>query len=88
MLREMYLVSPEQFKRCAGVKKNNEKEHDFDRWNKMSKKIWKQDVTRKAQTKDVAKFLKQFLPPNPTLILIFRKKHKKFESRERTPPVK
>jgi len=36
MLREMYLVSPEQFKRCAGVKtkkyNTKEKEHDYDKW--------------------------------------------------------
>ena len=74
MLREMYLVSPEQFKRCAGVKtKKCNKEHDYDKWIKMSKKIREEDVTRKAQTKNVANFLKQVLPPHPTFL---RKKNR------------
>ena len=74
MLREMYLVSPEQFKRCAGVKtKKRNKEHDYDKWIKMSKKILVEDVTRKAKTKDVVKFLKHVLPPHPTVL---RKKNR------------
>ena len=88
MVREMCLVSPEQFKRCSGVKteKNYKKEHDYDKWIKMSKNIREQGFTRKAQTKDVANFLKQVLPTNPTVLA---KKIKKifFESREHTPPV-
>ena len=45
-----------------------EKEHDYGEWTKMSKKIRGEDVTRKAQTKDVANFLKQVLPPYPTVL--------------------
>ena len=40
----------------------NNKEHAYDKWIKMSKQIREEDCTRKAQTKDVAKFLKQVLP--------------------------
>ena len=70
----MYHVSPEKFKRCAGVKtKKRTKEDDYDNWIKMSNKIREEDVTRKAQTKDVAKFLKQVLPPHPTFL---RKKNR------------
>ena len=34
----------------------------------MSKKFPEQDVTRKAQTKNIAKFLKQLLAPNPMVL--------------------
>jgi len=55
-------------------------QHAYDKWIKMSKRIREEDVTRKAQLKDVAKFLKQLLP-SPTV--------QNFESRDRfttTPP--
>ena len=35
---------------------------DFDKWIKLSGKLREEDVTRKAQLKDIAKFMKQFLP--------------------------
>ena len=76
-----------QFKRCAGVKT---KKRYYNKGTFMTsglrwvKKIREVDVNRKAQTKDVAKFLKQVLSPRPTVLPI----NKIFESRERTGPVK
>jgi hypothetical protein len=69
--------------------KNNNKEHDYDKWIKMNKKIREEDITRRAQNKNVAKFLKHVLPTPPTVVVPkFERKLIIFESRERTPPVK
>ena len=48
-------------KQQFGENKNN-KEHDYDKWIKMSKKIREEVVTCKAQTKDFANLLAQVLP--------------------------
>ena len=39
--------------------KKSTPQHPYVTWFKMSKKIWEDDVTRKAQVKETAKFLKQ-----------------------------
>jgi hypothetical protein len=44
----------------------------------MSKKIWEEEVTRKAQTKDFAKILKQVLP---LILRFYRKKQNYFANR-------
>ena len=62
-------------------KRWKEKEHDYDKWIKMSEKIREDDVTGKAQTEDIAKFLKQVLRPHPTV----NPKIVVFELRERSP---
>ena len=86
MLQKIYLFSTEQFQKCACVKnkiitkKKSPSEHDNDNWIKMSKTIREEDVTRNAQTKDIAKFLKLVLPDRPLPALF-----PKIESRYRTP---
>ena len=74
MLQKIYLVSPEKIQKCTGVKKcrknKSSPERDFDKWIKISNNIREEDVKRKAQTKDIGKFLKNVLPdsPRPTVL--------------------
>ena len=62
MLRKMYLVSSKYFKKIHTSKKTPSKikrklpQSDYDKWIKMSGKLRKEDFTRKAQLKDIAKF--------------------------------
>jgi hypothetical protein len=58
---------------------NKGKEHDYDKWIKMSKKIREEDVARMSQTKDVSETGTSPSSYGST---------KKFESRERTAPMK
>ena len=39
---------------------------DYDKWIKLRERLREEDVTRKAQLKDIAKFIKQVLP-QPTV---------------------
>ena len=50
---------------------------DYDKWIKMSGKLREEDVTRKTQLKDIAKFMTQVLPEAPV---------QRFETRERISP--
>ena len=57
-----------------------------DKWIKMSEKLREEDVTRKAQLKDIAKFMKRVLPEKQ------QSTEPKFETRDRItttspPPV-
>ena len=71
MLHKMYLVSSEHFKKLTPSKKPPSKikrklpQGDYDKWIKMIRKLREEDVTRKAQLKDIAKFMKQVLPERP-----------------------
>jgi hypothetical protein len=67
----MYLVSSKHFKRLTASKKPPSKikrklpQSDFDKWIAMSGKLREEDVIRKAQLKDIAKFMRQVLPEPP-----------------------
>ena len=83
MLHKMYLISSKHFKKLTAAKKTPSKikrklpQSDYDKWIKLSGKLREEDVTRKAQLKDIAKFMKQVLPEPPV---------QRFE--RITPPVK
>jgi hypothetical protein len=69
----MYLVSSKHYKKLTAAKKltatkkppskikRKFPQSDFDKWIEMSGKLREEDVTRKAQLKDIAKFRKQVL---------------------------
>ena len=71
MLHKMYLVSSKHFKKLVPPKKTPSKikrklpQSDYDKWIKLSGKLREEDVTRKAQLKDIVKFQKQVLPEPP-----------------------
>ena len=64
----MYLVSSKVYKKLTASRKPPLKikrklpQNDFDKWIKLSWKLREEDVTHKAQLKDIAKFMKQILP--------------------------
>jgi hypothetical protein len=72
----MYLVSAESFRKITASKNVPSKikqrrklpspQSDYDKWIKMSEKLREDDVTRQAQLKEIAKFIKQVLP-EPTV---------------------
>ena len=78
MLHKMYLVSSELFQKysLAVTNKSSSKiegrrklpplQSDNDKWITMSERLREEDVTSKAQLKDIANFMKQFLP-EPTV---------------------
>ena len=80
---KIYLVSSKHFKKLTEPKKTPSKikrklpRSDYDKWIKLSGKLREEDVTRKAQLKDIEKFMKQVLPEHPV---------QRFE--RITPPVK
>lgn len=55
--------SPLLSKKWERKKKNLSSQHACDKWVKISKKFREEEVTLKAQIKDIAKILKQVLPP-------------------------
>ena len=73
MLHKMYLVSSKHYKKLTAAKKltatkkppskikRKFPQSDFDKWIEMSGKLREEEVTRKAQLKDIAKFMKQVL---------------------------
>ena len=67
----MYLVSSKHFKKFTAPKKPPSKikrklpQSDYVKWIKLSGKLREEDVTRKAQLKNNAKFKKQVLPEPP-----------------------
>ena len=70
MLHKMYLVSSKHFKEIKAPKKTASKikrklpQIDY-KWIKLSGKLREVDVTRKAQLKDIPKFMKQVLLEPP-----------------------
>ena len=67
----MYLVLSELFQKCAATTKLLSKikrkfsQNNYDKLIELSGKIREEDVTRKVQLKDIAKFMKQVLPERP-----------------------
>ena len=64
----MYQVSSKHFKKLTAPKKTPSKikrkllQSVYYKWIELSGKLWEEDVTRKAQLRDIAKFVKQVLP--------------------------
>jgi hypothetical protein len=60
----MYLVSSKHYKKLTSTQKPPSKikrilpQSDFDKWIKMSGKLREEDVTCKAHSKEIAKFVK------------------------------
>jgi hypothetical protein len=60
----MYLVSFKHLKRLTAPKKTPSKikrklpQNDYDNWINLSGKLREEDITRKAQLKDITKFMK------------------------------
>jgi len=80
----MYLVSSKLFQKLTATNKLPSKikpklpQSDYDKWIKLSGKLQEEILTRKAQLKDIAKFMKQVNPEPPV---------QRLETRERiTPP--
>ena len=82
MLHKMYLVSSELIRNTSErQKKRNipssyktkrkklQSQRAYDKWITMSKRISEEDVTRNAQLKDIAKFMKNVLPESPKPIV-------------------
>ena len=68
MVHIMYLASSKHYKNLTATKKSPLKikwklpQSDVDKWIRMSGKLREEDVTRKAQLKYIAKFMKAVLP--------------------------
>ena len=45
---------------------------DYDKWIKLSEMLREEDVTRKAQVKDIAQLMKRVLPETPSSEILKR----------------
>ena len=87
MLHKIYLVSSKIFQKLAVLpskikrrRKLSTGQSEYDKWIQMSERLREEDVTRIAQLKDIAKFMKHVLLERPI---------QRFESRNpiTAPPV-